>query len=199
MDNRRDSRRRNRNQPDWVGALADPLASVRALVWAATDAVKETFGGLRAAVLWLLIGGAIMTTMQASYDVWVDANPPRDAHLTTSIIIWPDGRHVLHLLYKPVHSRRCASETTHFLQTNESGTTGREALATYTSGVAPVDKDGNLIPEQFEFDIPLPIGLPPGTYWHQSSRTTSCAVLFGLLQRHPPPSWTSAVPFVVTP
>lgn len=144
----------------------------------------------------MVFGSLLMICMQYGFDLWTDAAPVRDVHLTLTVDPWPDGRWALDIAYQPVHSRRCASLTTHFIQRNEDGTEGRIPVLTYSSGVAPVDAEGIVRPVPFHLVIPLPAGLPPGKYWHQSSRTTSCDVVPGL-QRHPAPNWTTAVPFVV--
>jgi hypothetical protein len=196
MDNRGNGGGRNRDQSDRVGSHPASFTTVMALARAAPVAMRDTICAALRTMLWLALGGFIMVGMQYSYDLYTDADPVRDVHLTTSVVAWGDGRLALDLRYDPVHSRRCPSLTTHFIQRNQEGTEGRIPVMTYSSGVAPVDGNGVVLPEPFHLVIPLPLGLPPGEYWHQSSRTTACDIIPGL-QRHPTPTWTSATPFRV--
>lgn len=198
MDSRGNDRWRNWNQPDGGRARATPAAALWHLAWTSTFTMRNLLCDLAHAALWIVVGGLVMIVMQYGYALWTDAAPVRDVHIAITVSQWPSGRHVLTLQYDPVQSRRCASMTTHFIQSNPAGTIGRIPVATYSSGVAPVDEKGNVVREPFQLTIPLPEGLPPGQYWHQSSRTTTCDVIPGV-ERNPTPTWTDAVPFVVPP
>lgn len=196
MDSRGNDRGRDWHQPHRVGARTGPASALWHLAWHPSVNVRNLICDIAHAALWLLVGCILMVGMQYGYALWTDAAPVRDVHIGLSVVQWPSGRYALDVDYNPVASRRCPSMTTHFIQSNPSGTLGRIPVITYSSGVAPVDKDGNVIPEPFQLVIPLPEGLPPGEYWHQSSRTTACDVVPGV-QRNPTPSWTQPVPFTV--
>jgi hypothetical protein len=178
--------------------VANAASPAWLVAWWADVAVRDR---VWTAVRWVAIGAAAAVIGQYVATVWNNADPPRDVHMTADVTIEYGGQRVLNLFYGPINTRRCPSTSSHFLDQREGDepwgkVIRRWPVMDHQNGLVPVDRTGEPVNQKFEVSQDIPTGLPPGTYFHTSTRSVVCDVIPGL-PRHPAPTWTAPVRVVV--
>lgn len=178
--------------------MADSAYTDRVVAWWAIDTVRDR---IWTAIRWVAIGGVLAVLGQYIATIYTSADPPRDVKMTADVTIEYNGARVLNLFYGPINTRRCPSTSSHFLDQREGDepwgrVIRRWPVMDHHNGMVPVDKRGEPVNERFEVSEDIPAGLPPGVYFHTSTRTVECDIIPGV-PRHPAPTWTAPVKVIV--
>jgi hypothetical protein len=178
--------------------MASPSDTRNLVAWWDANAVRRWTWQ---AILTLLLAAVLTVAWQYAAAIYNSADPPRDVKMTADVTIEYNGQRVLNLFYAPILTRRCPSTSSHFLDKRENDdpwgkVVRRWPVMDHHNGLVPVDRIGNPVDERFEISQDIPKGLPPGIYFHTSTRSVVCDVIPGV-PRHPAPTWTAPVRVVV--